>query len=73
VLFGASWAEQFRLAYETETGRSVDPRWDLHALASYGDAWRRFTPLQVAGRATVDIDGMTAGVEELMRGTLRRL
>jgi aminoglycoside phosphotransferase (APT) family kinase protein len=73
VLFGASWAEQFRTAYESETGRGVDPWWDLHALASYGDAWRRFIPLQVAGRAPVDIDGMTARVEEVMRGTLRRL
>jgi aminoglycoside phosphotransferase (APT) family kinase protein len=34
VLFSADWAEQLRLAYEAETGRSVDPWWDLHALAS---------------------------------------
>ena len=73
VLFGAAWAEHLRLAYRAETGREVDPWWDLHALASYGDAWRRFIPRQVGGRASVDIDGMTARVEEVMRGTLRRL
>jgi aminoglycoside phosphotransferase (APT) family kinase protein len=25
VLFGADWAERFRLAYQAEAGRSVDP------------------------------------------------
>jgi aminoglycoside phosphotransferase (APT) family kinase protein len=42
VLFCADWAERFRLAYEAETGRSTDPWWDLHALASYNDAWRQY-------------------------------
>jgi aminoglycoside phosphotransferase (APT) family kinase protein len=73
VLFGADWAEQFRLAYEAETGRSVEPWWDLHALASYGDAWRHFIPIQVDGRAPVDTAGMTARVEELVTATLKRL
>lgn len=73
VLFGADWAERFRLAYEAETGRKVDPWWDLHALMSYGDAWRRFIPIQVDSRAPVDTDGMTARVEELLNATLRRL
>jgi len=73
VLFGADWAERFRLAYQAETGRGVDPWWDLHALASYGDDWRRFIPVQVNGRAPVDIAGMTARVEEVLTATLRRL
>jgi aminoglycoside phosphotransferase (APT) family kinase protein len=73
VLFGPDWAERFRQAYEAETGWRVDAWWDLHALASYGDAWRQFIPIQVAGRALVDTDGMTARVEELLRTTLRRL
>jgi hypothetical protein len=51
----------------------VDPWWDLHALASYGDAWRRFIPVQVDGRAPVDIAGMTTRVEEVLTATLRRL
>jgi aminoglycoside phosphotransferase (APT) family kinase protein len=73
VLFGADWAEEFRLAYEAETGRPVDPWWDLHAIASYGDGWPEFIPVQVAGRVPVDTAGMTARIEELLEGTLRRL
>ncbi len=73
VLFGADRAEQFRLAYQAETGRMVDPRWDLHALASYGDDWRRFIPVQVDGRAPVDAGGMTGRVEDLLAATLRRM
>jgi aminoglycoside phosphotransferase (APT) family kinase protein len=73
VLFGADVAERFRLAYEAESGRAVDPWWDLHAIASYGDAWPRFIPVQVAGRAPVDTDGMTARVEDLLEAILRRL
>jgi aminoglycoside phosphotransferase (APT) family kinase protein len=73
VLFGADWAERFRLAYEAETGRRVNPWWDLHALASYGDDWPRFIPIQVDGRAPVDTGGMTARVEEVLAATLQRL
>jgi aminoglycoside phosphotransferase (APT) family kinase protein len=73
VLFGADWAERFRLAYEAETGRRVNPWWDLHALASYSDDWQNFIPIQVDGRAPVDTGGMTARVEEVMAATLQRL
>jgi hypothetical protein len=34
VLFGADRAEKFRLAYDAEADRAVDPWGDLHALAS---------------------------------------
>ncbi len=73
VLFGADVAERFRLAYEAESGRAVDPWWDLHAIAGYGDAWRQFIPVQVAGRAPVDTGAMTARVEDLLATALRRL
>jgi aminoglycoside phosphotransferase (APT) family kinase protein len=73
VLFGADWAERFRLAYEASAGRRVDPWWDLHALASYGDLWPQFIPVQVDGRARVDVAGMTGRVEELLQAALRRL
>jgi hypothetical protein len=69
----ADRAEQFRLAYEAEASRRVDPWWGLLEVASYGDAWRRFIPLQVGGRAPVDGDRMTARVEEVMRATLHRI
>jgi hypothetical protein len=70
---GADWAEQFRVAYEARAGRRVDPWWDLYALASYNDSWTRFIPVQVNGRAQVDVAGMTGRVEALLQATLRRL
>ena len=73
VLFGADWAERFRIAYEARAGRRVDPWWDLYALASYSDEWPEFIPIQVNGRAQVDTAGMTGRVEELIDATLRRL
>jgi aminoglycoside phosphotransferase (APT) family kinase protein len=72
VLFGADRAERLRLAYEAEAGRATDPWWDLYALTAYADAWRRFIPVQVAGRAPVDTDGMTSRVEDLLAATLKR-
>jgi aminoglycoside phosphotransferase len=54
-------------------GRRVDPWWDLHALASYNDSWPQFIPVQVNGRALVDVAGMTGRVEEFRQATLRRL
>jgi hypothetical protein len=73
VLFGADWAERLRLAYEAEAGRAIDPWWDLYAVTAYSDEWRRFIPIQVAGRAPVDTAGMTSRVEDLLKATLGRL
>jgi hypothetical protein len=73
VLFGADWAERLRLAYEAEAGRAIDPWWDLYALTAYSDEWRRFIPVQIAGRASVDTAGMTSRVEDLLEATLGRL
>lgn len=73
VLFGADWAERLRLAYEAEAGRAIDPWWDLYAITAYSDEWRRFIPVQVAGRAPVDTAGMTSRVEDLLEATLSRL
>jgi len=53
--------------------RAVDPWWDLYALTAYGDEWRQFIPVQVAGRAPVDTAGMTSRVEDLLEATLSRL
>jgi aminoglycoside phosphotransferase (APT) family kinase protein len=40
VLFSAEWAERFRLAYESEAGRSVAPWWDLSELLKYSRTGR---------------------------------
>jgi aminoglycoside phosphotransferase (APT) family kinase protein len=70
VLFSADYAERFRLAYEAEAGRKVEPWWDLRELMAYSPDWQEFIPIQVAGRVPVDTAGMTARVEELMGATL---
>jgi aminoglycoside phosphotransferase (APT) family kinase protein len=73
VLFSADVAERFREIYEAEAGRKVDPWWDIHALLSFGPGWKRFLPIQIDGRAPLDIDGMTNRVEDVIERTLRRL
>jgi aminoglycoside phosphotransferase (APT) family kinase protein len=73
VLFSAEWAERFRLIYEAESGREVDPRWDLSELLDYSPDWQRFIPIQVAGRRPIDTAGMTARVEALIESVLKRL
>jgi aminoglycoside phosphotransferase (APT) family kinase protein len=73
ILFGADEAERFRLAYEAETGRAVDPWWELRAVSAYGDGWQHVIPVQVDGRAPLDTGGMTGRVEDLVEAILRRL
>ena len=73
VLFSAEVAERFRHAYESEAGRRVEPWWDVRQLLAYDDTWPDFIPVQVAGRAPVDVRGMTDRVEELLAMTLARL
>jgi aminoglycoside phosphotransferase (APT) family kinase protein len=73
VLFSAEVAERFRQMYEAEAGRKVDPWWDVHALLSFGPDWKRFLPIQIDGRAPLDVDGMTSRVEDVLERSLRRL
>jgi aminoglycoside phosphotransferase (APT) family kinase protein len=73
VLYSADWADRFRLAYESEAGRTVEPWWDLFEILQYSPDWEQFIPIQVAGRAAVDAQGMTGRVEELIRSILRRI
>lgn len=73
VLFSADWAERFLQAYEAEAGRSVDPAWDVQAFLAYGPAWKRFIPIQVAGRVPVDINHMDERIDDLVARTARRL
>jgi len=72
VLFSPEAGEDFRRAYESEAGRRVDPWWDVHQLLAYNDSWPTFIPIQVAGRAPVDVRGMTGRVEELLGIALER-
>jgi aminoglycoside phosphotransferase (APT) family kinase protein len=73
VLFSADWAERFRRAYEAEAGRTVDSTWDVQAILSYGQAWKRFIPIQVDGRAVVDTEGMDGRIDALMAAAVARI
>jgi len=73
LLFSADVADRFRAIYEVESGRSVDTWWDVHALLSYGSAWKRFLPIQIDGRAPLDVQGMTGRMEQVLERALRRL
>jgi aminoglycoside phosphotransferase (APT) family kinase protein len=73
VLFSASVADRFRAIYEAESGRRVDAWWDVHALLSYGPSWKQFLPIQIDGRAPLDVGGMTGRMEEVLERALRRV
>jgi aminoglycoside phosphotransferase (APT) family kinase protein len=72
VLFSADRAEQFRLRYEAEAGRSTDPRYDLASLVGYGQHWHQFIPLQAGRRLSVDTAGMDARIDDLLSRVLAR-
>ena len=73
VLFSADVAERFHAMYEAESGHKVDAWWDIHALLSYGPSWKQFLPIQIDGRAPLDVEGMTARMEEVLERALGRL
>jgi aminoglycoside phosphotransferase (APT) family kinase protein len=72
ILFSADIADRFRQIYEAEAGRKVDRWWDVQSLLSFGPDWKTFLPLQIDGRAPLDVDGMTSRVEDVLERTLRR-
>jgi aminoglycoside phosphotransferase (APT) family kinase protein len=73
VLFSAEVADRFRAMYEAESGHRIDAWWDVHALLSYGPWWQQFLPIQIDGRAPLDVEGMTGRMEAVLEGALRRL
>ena len=72
VLFSIDHAERFRAMYEAESGRRLDPWWDLRGMTAYDQGWKKFIPMQVAGRTRVDAAGMDDRVEGLMERILER-
>ena len=73
VLFSADVADRFLAIYEAESGRRVDAWGDVHALLSYGPSWKQFLPIQIDGRAPLDVNGMTRRMEVVLDRALRRL
>ena len=72
LLYPVSAAARYRELYEPEWGRAVGQYWDLHALLSYGPDWKDFLPLQIDGRAPLEVEGMTRRMEEVLTLALRR-
>jgi aminoglycoside phosphotransferase (APT) family kinase protein len=70
VLFSPEWARDFVVAYEAETGRTPDRWWNLYEICLYSEHWPRTIPIQVAGRAAVDINGMNGRAEDLLETVL---
>ena len=72
LLHSVEVAERFRLVYEAEAGRTVDPWWDLNELVSYLPGWGHYLATQVNGAMPVDERGMHARVEALLAAVLAR-
>ncbi|MGA9746215.1 MAG: phosphotransferase [Nocardioides sp.] len=70
VLFDAKTADDYLADYERAAGVPVDRRADLRALLCFDVEWEDFIPLQVAGRARLDVPGMRGRVTDAIRSTL---
>jgi len=73
ALYSPEGAERLRSLYESISGVTVDPWWDLYALLHYDDSGAKWIRGQVAGRRPVDVPGMTSRVEAAVETALRRL
>jgi aminoglycoside phosphotransferase (APT) family kinase protein len=73
ILFSAEVADRFLALYEAESRHKVDPWWDVHALLSYDTSWKEFLPIQIDGRAPLDVEGMTGRMEDVLERSLGRL
>jgi aminoglycoside phosphotransferase (APT) family kinase protein len=73
LLFSADIADRFRDMYEAEAGRKVDAWWDVYSLLSFGPGWKEFLPIQIDGRAPLEVDGMPRRMEEVLERAMRRL
>lgn len=73
VLYSADWAERFRMAYEAEAGRKIDPWYDIASLVEYLPGWGPGLDLQIGNRVKVDRKGMHGRVEELLKQALGRV
>jgi aminoglycoside phosphotransferase (APT) family kinase protein len=73
VLFGPQAAADYLTAYESAAGVRVDRRADLRALLCFNLEWQDFIPLQVDGRADLDVAGMPDRVAVTIREALEEI
>lgn len=73
VLHSAELAADFLASYEAETGRRVDPYWDIRSATSPArHDWTAFIPIQVGGRAPFEAASMHRRVDDHLAAALRR-
>ena len=70
VLFDARTADDYLEMYERVAGGRIDRRADLRALLCFDLDWQRFIPHQVAGRAPLDVPGMSGRVAAAVRSAM---
>ena len=72
-LYGVERAESFRREYESRAGRSTSPWRDVAEFVGYVPRFAQTLRHQIARRMTLDAEGMTARVEDLLRLALDRV
>jgi aminoglycoside phosphotransferase (APT) family kinase protein len=70
ILFTAQTADDYLAVYERAAGIQVDRRADLRSLLCFDLDWQHLIPLQVAGRAPLDLAGMPDRVTIAVRHAL---
>jgi aminoglycoside phosphotransferase (APT) family kinase protein len=72
-LYSVECAESFRREYEARAGRATSPWRDVAEFVGYVPRFAQTLRHQIAGRMSLDIRGMTARVEDLLRLALDRV
>jgi len=72
VLYSSELAQEFLKLYESLSGSTVDPWWDVEGLLKYLPGWGDFLQLQAGRRLNVDFEGMHERVEATLVSALRR-
>jgi aminoglycoside phosphotransferase (APT) family kinase protein len=73
VLYSPAYARRFLDLYERESGRAINPWWDVHQLLVYLPGWGEFLQRQAGPRTVVDFAGMHDRVEETLADAMSRL
>lgn len=73
VLFSSGAARTFLDRYQSRSGEVVDAVGDLRGLLQWSPHWQEFIPIQVNGRASVDLAGMQQRVVDTIKETVTRV
>jgi aminoglycoside phosphotransferase (APT) family kinase protein len=73
ALYSPEWSEHLRIVYESISGATLDPWWDLYALLHHNEGQPKWISRQVTGRYPVDLANMTPRVEVAVEKALSRI